>query len=281
MLLSVVIPWHRNPKDLQRAVQSVLAQTWQNLEILVIANGATEHDISEVNKICDNSRIQLIISQQKGVAFARNLGKERAKGELIFFLDADDVFSSRINSKSSPNISRRPHLMLLSSRGIRDRGNGIEVPMPRDLWDGITPIAEFFFIMAGNISTSALVMSKSAALTLSFASPPYEDPDLVIQAERQGMVTTMLPQVLYRWSDFRSEGRLSREVDADSRMNWISSLPDNVTARARHAFKARCIAQHIFPNRFLLCLRIFFEAEPQDLYHCMKYCCSSPRSASP
>nr|WP_321444674.1 glycosyltransferase family 2 protein [uncultured Cohaesibacter sp.] len=259
MLLSVVIPWHRNPEDLQRAVKSVLAQTWQDLEILVVANGVTDHDLSEAKKICDNSRTKLVTTQQKGPSFARNLGMERSKGELIFFLDADDVFLPNKLEVFAEHYQKAP-FDLAFSRGVRDRGNGVEIPMPRDLWDGDTPIADFFFVMAGNISSSALVISKSAAAVLAFKPPPYEDPDLVIQAEQKGMVTTMLPQLLYIWSDYRTEGRLSREVDVESRMNWISSLPDNVTKRARLAFKARCVAQHIFPKHFLFCLRIFFKA---------------------
>ena len=262
MLLSIVIPWHRNLEDLSAAVESVLAQDWAELELIVVANGVDDPAFAAVQAMSDDPRLRIERLAGPGAAQARNHGMSVARGELVFFLDADDVFLPGKLRGFADAHAEKP-FDLAFSRGLRDRGNGTQWPMPPRFWDGSTPIAEFFFVASGNISTSALVVSADAARRLRFNpdATPYEDPDFVIQAAHLGMDIRMLPATLYRWSDWRDEGRLSRGVDSRRRLAWAASLPAGaVSQRARAAFGARCVAQHVFPNEFGPSLRLFAEA---------------------
>lgn len=90
-LVTVVIPTYNRCNQITEALQSVLDQTYRNLQILIVDDGSEDNTESIVKKITDN-RIEYIRIKHSGAAFARNVGVNRAKGEYIAFLDSDDVF---------------------------------------------------------------------------------------------------------------------------------------------------------------------------------------------
>lgn len=88
-MISIVIPLYNKEKQINKTLKSVLAQSFQNFEIVIVNDGSSDNSALEVEKIKD-SRIRLIHQQNAGVSAARNKGVEEAKYELIAFLDADD-----------------------------------------------------------------------------------------------------------------------------------------------------------------------------------------------
>lgn len=88
-MISVVIPLYNKEQSIASTLQTVLKQTYQDFEIVIVNDGSTDHSVEEVAKVHDN-RIRLIHQNNAGVSAARNRGIEEAKGEYIAFLDADD-----------------------------------------------------------------------------------------------------------------------------------------------------------------------------------------------
>lgn len=91
MLISVIVAIYNIEKYLVRCIDSIMAQTYRNLEILLIDDGSTD----ESGKICDayakqDKRIHVIHRKNGGLSAARNTGIERARGEYIAFVDGDD-----------------------------------------------------------------------------------------------------------------------------------------------------------------------------------------------
>lgn len=91
MKVSVIVPIYNTEKYLRRCIDSILAQTYTDFELILIDDGSTDNS----GKICDeyakiNSRIHVIHKQNCGVSSARNVGIDTAKGEYIAFVDADD-----------------------------------------------------------------------------------------------------------------------------------------------------------------------------------------------
>src|SRR5690554_7984530 len=89
--ISVIIPVYNKAPYLEQCLNSVINQTYKNLEIIIIDDGSTDNSL----EICEkyrkkDERIQLISQENQGVSVARNKGIQKASGEWIYFLDADD-----------------------------------------------------------------------------------------------------------------------------------------------------------------------------------------------
>ena len=90
---SVVIPLYNKEQSIVNTVLSVLNQSYQNFEIVIINDGSTDNSIEAVKTIKDE-RIRLIHQENQGVSAARNLGIKEASYEWIAFLDGDDIWES-------------------------------------------------------------------------------------------------------------------------------------------------------------------------------------------
>lgn len=86
--VSAVIPVFNRPVQIKRAVDSVLAQTYRNVECIVVDDGSTDETLSVLKEYGD--RIKVISTVNRGVSAARNTGVKNATGEYIAFLDSDD-----------------------------------------------------------------------------------------------------------------------------------------------------------------------------------------------
>jgi len=89
-LVSVVIPTYNRAQLCRKAVESVLSQTYQNVEVIVVDDGSTDNT-KECASIPD-TRVRYVWQRNSGVSAARNLGLQSAKGEYIAFLDSDDTW---------------------------------------------------------------------------------------------------------------------------------------------------------------------------------------------
>lgn len=93
MKLSIIIPVYNVEQYLQNCVQSVITQTYQDLQVILVNDGST--DSSGI--LCDqlaqqDSRIQVVHKQNGGLSDARNAGLKVATGDYVAFLDSDDVY---------------------------------------------------------------------------------------------------------------------------------------------------------------------------------------------
>ena len=89
--ISIIIPIFNAEKFLNKSISSVINQTYNNIEIILVNDGSTDNS----KRICEkflkeDKRIKLINCKNNGVSFARNLGLQKSTGEYIFFLDSDD-----------------------------------------------------------------------------------------------------------------------------------------------------------------------------------------------
>ncbi|HHQ2324142.1 glycosyltransferase family 2 protein [Providencia rettgeri] len=93
MKFSVIIPLYNKEFYIKKTIQSVLSQSFQDFEIIIVDDGSTDNSVDEARKIID-SRISIIKQKNNGVSSARNNGIKHATGDFLIFLDADDIFLS-------------------------------------------------------------------------------------------------------------------------------------------------------------------------------------------
>lgn len=92
---SVVIPAYNAPRTIGRAIESALAQTVDDLEVVVVDDGSTDNTAAIARKHEPDPRVRVIRQANQGVAGAKNTGISASTGELIAFLDNDDLLMPR------------------------------------------------------------------------------------------------------------------------------------------------------------------------------------------
>ncbi len=90
-LVSVIIPVYNGAKTLMKTLGSLQAQTFQDFEVVVINDGSTDETVSLLTEV-DDPKIHVFSYENGGLPTARNRGIERARGEFLTFLDADDCW---------------------------------------------------------------------------------------------------------------------------------------------------------------------------------------------
>ncbi|MGN1095128.1 MAG: glycosyltransferase family 2 protein, partial [Eubacteriales bacterium] len=102
--ISVIVPFFNGEKTLDRCIESILAQTYTNFELIMVDDGSTDGSCAVVEKYAQkDKRIKLVNKAHAGVSAARNLGLDIADGDFIQFIDADDyvepeMFETMLNA---------------------------------------------------------------------------------------------------------------------------------------------------------------------------------------
>jgi glycosyltransferase involved in cell wall biosynthesis len=131
-LISIVIPAHNEQDYIRRTLEAANCQTFGDFEIVVVANGCTDHTVHAAREFCD----RVIVMPERGLSRARNLGAQAARGRILVFLDADtllephalDTIAEKFTPgyaagtlKGCPDISRPSYLMMYAVKNFQHR----------------------------------------------------------------------------------------------------------------------------------------------------------------
>lgn len=93
--VSVIIPVYNTEQYVQQTVESIVQQTLQDIEIIIINDGSTDNSLAMINLLAQkDQRINVYSQANQGLSVTRNNGIKRAKGEFIYFMDSDDLLES-------------------------------------------------------------------------------------------------------------------------------------------------------------------------------------------
>lgn len=123
-MISVIIPLYNKKNHILQTLESVLAQTYEDLEAVVVDDGSTDGSAECVEQIND-PRVRLVRQANAGVSAARNTGIHEARGEWLAFLDADDTWHPEKLQKQMYWLKQYPEVMWASCSFSRTRVSGL------------------------------------------------------------------------------------------------------------------------------------------------------------
>lgn len=138
-LVSVIIPCRNAAAWLGEAIESCLGQTWRNVEIIVVDNGSVDSSLQLAKRYASRG-ISVLECVREGASAARNMGLTQARGDLIQFLDADDVLDRDKIRVQVEQLARAPEASLASGAWARFRHHPSEaVFVPEPVWRNFEP----------------------------------------------------------------------------------------------------------------------------------------------
>ncbi len=121
MILSIVIPIFNNEKYLKTLLESIINQTYKDLEIICVDDGSTDKTNIILKEYQNkDKRIKVLFQNHKGPASARNYGLENSTGEYISFIDSDDIVSLNLYTQITDIISKQKFDIVIFNAGFYD-----------------------------------------------------------------------------------------------------------------------------------------------------------------
>ncbi|WP_405420007.1 glycosyltransferase [Marinobacter flavimaris] len=91
-VVSVITPTYNRAEFLPAAISSVLAQTYEDFELIVVDDGSVDHTLKVIKPFLEDRRVRYFFQENQGQSFARNYALAQSSGEFIGFLDSDDLW---------------------------------------------------------------------------------------------------------------------------------------------------------------------------------------------
>lgn len=90
-LISIIVPTYNVEKYIRTCIESILAQTYRNVEVIIVNDGSTDQSLAVISDlICSHHNVKVINQKNQGLSVARNTGIDVATGKYIIFVDPDD-----------------------------------------------------------------------------------------------------------------------------------------------------------------------------------------------
>lgn len=205
--ITVIVPVYNVENYLEEAINSVISQTYKNLEILIIDDGSTDNS----SQICDkyakkDIRIKVFHQTNKGLSGARNTGLKNATGKYIMFLDSDDKFEPQACETMYKFIERtKADYAIGNYINIDEDGSKWENPIfKKDTYKEFTlSIKDYeksFYIMNSAVWNKIFRKSFLDSLNITFVERlPAEDAIFTTTCFIKSKKVCYIPEVIYQY----------------------------------------------------------------------------------
>lgn len=227
-MFSVIIPVYNKEHCIERTLQSVIAQTFSDFELIIVNDGSEDESLRVIQSIHD-SRIRVFSKKNEGVSIARNYGIERASHEFICFLDADDEWQPNFLSAMREVVLQFPESSFFSCPFVaRARNKNIENEYMIDGIGDMFTIDDFCKSFLDNKHSPCCVGSVCVRKSLLIKCGMFpigvkkgEDHDLWMRlACKEKLVYTTLTRMIYNL-DTENNSRGSYRSYKDSFPYWV------------------------------------------------------------
>lgn len=267
ILVSVVIPAYNRERCIKETIESVLAQTIDDLEVIVVDDGSTDRT-KDVVLSFEDGRVKYIYQKNSGANVARNTGMEVARGEYISLLDSDDLFIEN-HLETSINFIKNSGADVVYSRIIVDRGVDKFFLKPQRMPRDNEEISEYLCCDVGFMQTSTLVMRSSFGKSCKFLNwlKNGQDVDYALRLKNAGAKIKMLENPSVIWSDVQDENRISAKSVPETHLRWVSECRELLTDRAYWGVIGWRVAKSYAQNgQKIKAFRCYFDALIRGAY---------------
>jgi glycosyltransferase involved in cell wall biosynthesis len=267
--VSVVIPCYNGAHFLHDTIASVLAQTHMAHEIIIVDDGSTD-DTAEVARSYTNRGPVIVISRPNtGLARARNDGIQRATGEFVALLDADDGWHPRKLELQLAAWKTHPEVGLVASNLYEFPGDPPQIP--NTAADEIQFIKYEDAIVGCQLAPSSVILSRKVIEMVGYFDPNLrhggEDWDYYIRVSRFGPIALLLSQLTgFRGDNPGSMSKNARRMKAGFR--YVLKKQGREGAWRRHPYlRRKAYASYHEFCAFLFASYGTWTQRPEGLWH--------------
>jgi glycosyltransferase involved in cell wall biosynthesis len=284
-LVSVVIPTRNRARLVGRAIESVLAQTYGHIELIVVVDGPDPVTVERLQRFAAPNLRVVEHETSLGAAASRNTGIALANGSWIAFLDDDDLWEpTKLELQIAAAFAGDDAKVVVTclSQVVTALGRYV---WPRSPYDGRIPLDEYLFDRRGPFKggaffqTSTLMVPRALFVDMGFAgfAHSHEDWDLGLRAMKQfgyRLITVRKPLSVHFTEDEHES--VSRKFDWRESVAWLEGLGNIVSPRAYAGFCLTIISPQAAQNGnfgdFFALLKIAFAKGRPRLFHVIFHC---------
>ncbi|MEO5991478.1 MAG: glycosyltransferase family 2 protein [Ferruginibacter sp.] len=249
MMISIIIPYFKNAKEIKRTIESVLNQSFQEFEVLIVNDASPDWDEAlPIIKGFSDARIKLLSHEvNRNGAAARNTGIKSAKGNCIAFLDADDEWTPEHLHNLVQLIDRNKPSLIFSSCLIK---SGHEYVLPKDNVNKSESISEFLFCDHVFIGTPSILVDTCLAKKNLFNEElkRHQDYDFLLRLAKKNIhfIWSKPATVIVHWEDndtTKKGGTWKYSID------WLLLYKSFFTTKAYSNFALKFVVNKQFQER--------------------------------
>ncbi len=247
---SVIVPVYRTEQYLAECLNSIIGQTLQELEIIVINDASPDRSVDIVRDFQEkDSRIVLIDKKEnEGVGKARNDGIQAAKGEFLCFMDSDDLYSDLDVLRKLYNAAKENHVLvscgreekLLTDGTIEISHDSIEENGLSFSQIGLMKYSDFQY----DYGYQSYLFDRNMIIENQIEFPRYsrfQDPPFFVKAMVMADTYYAIDQPIYRYRQLGSESKYTMKKTLD----MLSGVMDNLRfSRENGLAKLHCLSAH-------------------------------------
>ncbi|MGD1874833.1 MAG: glycosyltransferase family 2 protein [Mastigocoleus sp.] len=139
-LVSILIPAYNSEEWISETIESALAQTWSNIEIIIVDDGSVDNTLAIAKKY-ESAKIKVISQPNKGASAARNTAFREAQGDFIQYLDADDLLApNKIERQVKLSKNTNSDFLIAGEWGRFYKDYSEALFIPQILWADMLPV---------------------------------------------------------------------------------------------------------------------------------------------
>ncbi|WP_045456219.1 glycosyltransferase family 2 protein [Vibrio campbellii] len=247
-LISIVIPVYNRSHIIKRTIDSVISQTYKNIEIIVVDDFShdSEQLVKKLNKYTDI--IYYRHDRNRHGSAARNTGITLSNGEFVAFLDSDDSWDPTKLEECLKVITEEKVDFVYSQVEKIGKQSGI---VPTFSIKGNERYSDYLLYRNGSIQTSTLFIRNDVFKTAKFDEElvRFQDYDFLLTLENMKATSFFIEKPLVYMYDDDQLNRISNSININPAITWINKVKEFISKKAYYTFYATRVCDLLVKNK--------------------------------